>query len=267
MGATSIGAGLRAARIRQGRSLGAIAVETRIGRPILEALEADRFDSIPGGSYKRSFLRQYARALGLNEEEVIEAFRHQYDEAPLPLPVPPIVPHKSHFKPTASFFMAAAAMLGLYKLSELGNQERKFTAAAPVAIPAVAPPVQGQASRSAPATPAAVDETHPAATESRQEAPVRVAFTATEPVWISVRCDGNLSYTGMLAASETKTFEASGAVTVLAGNAGGLVVTINGNPVGSIGAHGETRLIEFTPGGVRKLPRRVTPPPVDSDES
>jgi hypothetical protein len=112
-----------------------------------------------------------------------------------------------------------------------------------------------------------VDETHPAAAESRPEAPVRVAFTATEPVWISVRCDGNLSFTGMLAAAESRTFEASTSVTVLAGNAGGLAVTINGNPIGSIGAHGETRLIEFTPRGIRKLPRRVAPPPVDSDES
>jgi hypothetical protein len=83
---------------------------------------------------------------------------------------------------------------------------------------------------------------------------VRVAFTATEPVWISVKCDGALSYTGTLVEPETKTFEASTAVTVMLGNAGGVTISLNGKPVGPVGGHGETRSLELTPNGVRGLP-------------
>jgi len=66
MAATTIGATLRAERLRQGQQLSTIAAETKIGRQILEALEDDQFDQIPAGAHRRSFLRQYARALGLN---------------------------------------------------------------------------------------------------------------------------------------------------------------------------------------------------------
>jgi cytoskeletal protein RodZ len=36
---------------------------------MLEAIEADDFDKLPGSFFARSFVRQYARALGLDEEE------------------------------------------------------------------------------------------------------------------------------------------------------------------------------------------------------
>ncbi len=94
----------------------------------------------------------------------------------------------------------------------------------------------------------ATDKTSPSS------APVRVEFTATEPVWMSVKCDGTLSYTGTLMETETKTFEASTAVTVMLGNAGGVTISLNGKPVGPVGGHGETRSLELTPNGVHGLP-------------
>ena len=89
MAATTIGATLRAERLRQSQQLTAIAAETKICPRILEALEDDQFDQIPGGAYRRSFLRLYARALGLNEDELVAAYQQQHEEPPLPLPVPP----------------------------------------------------------------------------------------------------------------------------------------------------------------------------------
>ena len=87
------------------------------------------------------------------------------------------------------------------------------------------------------------------------DAPVRVAFTATEPVWLSVKCDGAQSYTGTLLGTETKTFEASNAVTAVIGNAGGVTISLNGKPFGPVGAHGEIRTLELTPSGAHGLPR------------
>jgi hypothetical protein len=82
-----------------------------------------------------------------------------------------------------------------------------------------------------------------------------VAFTATEPVWVSVKCDGAPSYTGTLEGPETKTFDAVNVVTVLIGNAGGLAISLNGSPIHPVGARGEVELLELTPGGARRIHR------------
>ena len=84
--------------------------------------------------------------------------------------------------------------------------------------------------------------------------PVRVALSATEKVWISVRCDGAEAFTGTLEGAEVKRFEASSQLTLLVGNAGGLSIQLNERPVGPLGAHGEIELSSC--GGIRRVPRR-----------
>jgi len=85
---------------------------------------------------------------------------------------------------------------------------------------------------------------------------MRVTFMATEPVWLSVKCDGNPSYTGTLIGPESKTFEASKAVSVLIGNAGGVTISLNGKSIGPVGAHGEARSLEITSSGAHSTTAR-----------
>lgn len=60
---------LKETRLKQGKSIHDIAGQTRISSQFLEAIEADQLDAIPGAFFRRSFLKQYATALGLNPEE------------------------------------------------------------------------------------------------------------------------------------------------------------------------------------------------------
>ena len=90
---------------------------------------------------------------------------------------------------------------------------------------------------------------------------MRAAFTATEPVWMSVKCDGAQSYTGTLMGTETKTFEASTAVTAMIGNAGGVTISLNGKPVGPVG--GARR----NPNAGTHAKRRTRPPAPERDEN
>jgi cytoskeleton protein RodZ len=77
---TSIGETLRRERLRRGWSLEQVAAETKITVHLLEAIEADQFDRLPGGVFARNFVRQYARMLQLDEDEIITAFRQQFEE-------------------------------------------------------------------------------------------------------------------------------------------------------------------------------------------
>jgi cytoskeleton protein RodZ len=67
-----------AQRMERGISLAQISEETKIGRRYLEAIELGRFHVLPGGVYNVSYIRQYARAAQLNEEELVAYYRRLY---------------------------------------------------------------------------------------------------------------------------------------------------------------------------------------------
>ena len=69
---TSIGETLRRERVKRNLDLDRISNELKISSRLLEAIEAERFDKLPGGVFVKSFVRQYARLLELDEELGLE---------------------------------------------------------------------------------------------------------------------------------------------------------------------------------------------------
>ncbi len=61
-------------RCRSGVSLEQIAEETKISIRFLEAIEAERFEELPGGIFARSYIRQYAAAIGFDEDELLRRY-------------------------------------------------------------------------------------------------------------------------------------------------------------------------------------------------
>jgi len=255
--ATSLGNILRQERLRKELNLAAISRETRICTSILQAIEEDRFDGLPGGAYRRYFIRQYARALGRDGDEAVAEYRNQYQEAPLPLPVPPKT-RPSHIWAYLAWTLAAVAGV-VFAYHYLHTPHAGLNLAEPVVRRIETTHSTGSAARSAPeSAPIPQAVVTPPATAPAPS--LHVAFTATEPVWMSVRCDGNASYSGLLEVPQSKTFEASGTVTAIVGNAGGVSVWLNGKALGSLGAHGEVELIEVTLNGLRRIARRASSP-------
>ena len=65
-----VGATLRDARERRGWSIADVAQQLRIRAPVLEAMEAGRFEKLPNGAYALGFVRSYADFLGLDRDEI-----------------------------------------------------------------------------------------------------------------------------------------------------------------------------------------------------
>jgi hypothetical protein len=65
---------LKAYRERSGISLEAVVNMTRIGLHFLRAIEAEEFARLPGGVYSTSYIRQYARAVGYDEVELLQHY-------------------------------------------------------------------------------------------------------------------------------------------------------------------------------------------------
>lgn len=72
--AVSFGNWLRRERELRQVSLRDISDETKISIRYLEALEEDRFDILPGSVFAKGFLRQYARYVGLDGDEVVNSY-------------------------------------------------------------------------------------------------------------------------------------------------------------------------------------------------
>jgi len=70
----TLGGWFQQARERQGFSLEQIAAKTRIPQRHLQALEEEDFASLPAKVFTKGFVRSYARALGLDEDEALQLF-------------------------------------------------------------------------------------------------------------------------------------------------------------------------------------------------
>lgn len=68
---------IRRARELRGIELREVAEATKINLRYLEALERNDFTYIPGGIHSRNFVRAYARQIGVDEAEMVNAFLYE----------------------------------------------------------------------------------------------------------------------------------------------------------------------------------------------
>lgn len=257
-----IGDALRSERLRIGMTLEQIATQTKIGQYLLQAIEANQFDRLPGGLLTRSFLRQYAQVLGLDAEEVVASFKQQFEEPVLALSAlqPKYSCSQLPLLPILLWFGSAIiGCAGVYAVWQNVRRSLPETNAAPLHGSQVVlhsglqpaksfqEPLPELAPRERPASvPYASNRSD---SEPGARNAIHVVFTATEPVWVSIQSDGNPVYTGTLEQQHNKELAASTKMIALVGNAGGLEVSLNGKAIGPIGQHGEVRVLELTPAG------------------
>jgi hypothetical protein len=70
----TFGPRLRAERERRGISLDTISSVTKVGVDLWEGLERNDFSRWPSGIFARAFVRDYARAIGLDSDEAVNEF-------------------------------------------------------------------------------------------------------------------------------------------------------------------------------------------------
>jgi transcriptional regulator with XRE-family HTH domain len=73
----TLGEELRHRREQRSITLAEISEATRIGTRFLKAIETDNFSILPGGIFTRSFIRAYAKHVGMNEDEAIGLYLQQ----------------------------------------------------------------------------------------------------------------------------------------------------------------------------------------------
>ena len=66
---------LEEARKKKGVSLQQISEDTKLGTFFLRAIESEEFEKLPGGVFDINYIRQYACAIGMDPECVLQQYR------------------------------------------------------------------------------------------------------------------------------------------------------------------------------------------------
>lgn len=276
----TLGQKLKDERLRQGKQLRTIADDLRIGTRYLEAIETEDWKQLPGGFFNRSFIRQYAQALGFDPSKIEEEFaslvkpepavdlelisaahdpRARREEEKKLISVEPMRVGRSGFFDSRTGLAAAALVLlvaggGALSLfvdrwntpKEMRNQNNANVPAPVVPAPAAALTANQPAST----------ETATATVETPKVVPVltkdpngnlMLNIEATEKTWIEVTADGKRIFMGVLEPGDKKLISTLQNAKMVVGNAGGIAVSKGGRDIGPIGPRGQVRTVNITP--------------------
>jgi cytoskeleton protein RodZ len=258
----AVGRILVEAREKMGLSVDDVGTRLRLTPKQVEAMEAGRMEDLPGPAFVRGFLRNYAKLLQIDPEPLLEACRSHGVE----LPPKYISLHSENIEIAgrerkgwtiylagiiivilllAAWFAYTDFMAGntpAQPAEEAITQELPGTTLeeAPIQpLPQIPMPetVPGQeapaADAASPATPAsgnvavAADAPQAAATGA-----ATLVVTASETSWVSVMDrDGKELYGRNVQAGSSQTISGTPPLKLTLGNATGIQVTYNGNPV------------------------------------
>jgi cytoskeleton protein RodZ len=263
---------LRRERLKQGLDLQKLSDITKISTRMLQAMEVGDLSKLPGGVFTRSFFKQYAIALGL-DPAALEAEIRQLSPEPEQALDPrageptftPFVPSdlRSNSLTVASVWVVIALLGcgGVYyfaRSSPASAPAKPPQQAAPsVAAAPVPAPVKVPESPAAPAPPNALP-----ATPSIGAGSLQVVLNASEKSWVSIHVDGKLLFSGILQPNDRREIKAEEKVKVVAGNAGGIYISLNGKNIEALGPRGQVRTVEFTRAGAQVVSRTPKPGPL-----
>jgi len=264
-------------------SLREVSEATKIGLRYLEALEANRFDRLPGGLFNKGFIRAYAKFIGLDGEAMVNAYLFDLNSRQNPPPTrpryagfsieetDPSVPPPEEHPPAPSRRRALAGILGAAALvvaailwlivfrgpaappgkasSSRAQEEKAQFAGEPSGAPAGI-----ESGTSAPAAPGAkvpvtpppaAGEAPPPAIEEETENPapepedLSLVLSVSEATWIAVVCDGTERLSKEVAPGDTVRLYCQNEIRLESGNAGTMMLQINGYDCVPLGERGE----------------------------
>jgi len=262
----SVGHVLAAAREAARMTVEEAATQLRLGVRQIQALENDDATALPGPAFVRGFLRNYAKLLGLNSEELLAAHRVSSPgdaECNISLNyenIPIVNPNTKAWMPyLLASAVVALALAGWMIYMEYGVQEApKVPVAKSVAEAAVAPAgpvaVTPEPVAVAPMDVSTATEADPG-TEARAPAPslvpapvggAKLTLNFAEQSWVSVNDRaGKEIFNKTQAAGSQSVVEGVPPFSIVIGNAKGVQLTYNDKPV-DLALHAKANVARLT---------------------
>jgi cytoskeleton protein RodZ len=157
----SVGTLLKAAREAAGLSQDAVAQQLKLAPRQVRAIEEDDYARLPGRTFVRGFVRNYARLVGLDPEAVAQALPRGESVSPLerltytPASPPLEMPVESNRRKSPArwvipfLLLTVVAAAAIYEFTRQGNKSATPPAQNVAAAPAVAPARSGDSTTTA----------------------------------------------------------------------------------------------------------------------
>ncbi len=227
----TLGQDLKRERELRGIPLEEISNSTKISLKLLEAIEEDRLDELPGKFFIKAILKAYAKSIGLEEDTVLNKY---YEESLLQAPSPESKHHKEKHKPPIPRKIIGIAILAAISISILifvyltswqtktafPQEEIK-----PWTLIQKEPPIS-------------LSGINPSQSAAIEEEKLALEISFTEETWLQVYADGKLEVEDTKMPGERISVEAYEELLIHLGNAGGVAYRLNdreGKPFGASG--------------------------------
>ena len=255
---TPFGENLRREREMRGVGLEEISNATRISTRFLKALENDDWDALPGGVFRRGFIRAVARYLGLSEDTLLAEYSLATNDKPEVAVWADSPEHKSprsgSLRPlllTLLFIaLAAGGWFAWREYSPLVAAWRSPEPPAPEVTPLATPPP--------PPVSSSVSATDPSKSSSSGTssasgpAQLDLKISVGNPTDVAVRADGKIAYEGRMTTNENKLFHAKESFEISASNSTSVLLEMNGQTMPPLGAPGQPGKLALTRADLKK---------------
>mgnify|MGYP000930998162 CR=1 FL=1 len=244
----TLGQELKRLREDRGISLHQIAESTHLGVRFLQAIESDTYDILPGGIFNRAFVRKFAKAVGMDEEQALAMYERQLEEMG-----GEETPRGNYLRaeefeekqPGNSWLLSGILFLvlcaGAYAAAQYFKGQQHPAPPSDQAIANNTPTPEPTVAVSPTATPDANASPSPTVSPTPEASPsvtpppsgMVISITATSgDCWISVKPDGLNTQQALLKPGETKEVVANNKVVLVnLGNYPALNIKVNGRPV------------------------------------
>ena len=263
---------LKRERELRGVSIDEISDYTKVSVRLIRAFESDEHESLPEPIFIRGLIRAYCRRLGLDENDALLRYELFLKDHPEISGIQPEEPHIEEHPRSPTLVFAALVLVGLliilmsfFLISrwsgvEVATVEEAAFEEETFEEEHVAGPVE--AGEEAPGVEEAVDVKDVDVKEGEKEAdilkeadtleeavpppvePHKLAILAVERTWIKYVIDDSDPAEVLLQPGERVSWEARKGFFLRIGNAGGVYLTFDGEPLGLAGESGE--VVELT---------------------
>ena len=248
--ALTFGEELRRERLIREVSLEEISSATKISVRLLTALEKSDLSRLPAPVFTRGFIRSYSRHLGLDPDEMVNAYLAGFAPDKARDTGPKKGGLRSRFlrgrRAAASTIVISVTAI-LLLLGLIASPARRSGAATPIAARRAAPVSFKNVSVSPGPAPAIPEES---GVEPPKAAGVSMVLEFEQDSWTEVSADGQTIFSGLSRRGTIQRFDAHDGFRLTLGNAGGVRVTVDGRPLEPLGGAGQV---------VRDLPLPARP--------
>jgi cytoskeletal protein RodZ len=264
----TVGKYLKRERELRNISLKEISTATKIRESLLRAIEEDRYDLLPSSVFVKGFLIAYGKYIGLDPSDVALRYEsdlkelHEYEEKR------PLLPRRKEWN--RGFLLGTIVLIvGITILIlNLWREPKEQGEHAPAHLEET--PLVQEESPTPPVVPKEEDIARPVEeTISVEEAPpaetpvaerlstqgeigggnLTLQIKAVEDTWIAFQVDSDFPREITLRAGETFSQRADDQIKLKIGNAGGVNVIFNGEPIGPLGGAGKIVRLSLTEKG------------------